>query len=413
MVKRKSSNSEDNNFDDFFEELAEKTGGDVLDKIDSVKYFVDTGSLALNYICSGRFIGGGVPGGKLTEIYGPSSSSKSLIGTNILHGCQRMNGVPVLIDCENSANKEFITKASHCNLKRVARYTPESLEDVFSKMYKTIDYIREKKGNDVPIVIVYDSIGVSPSSRELKEVNLPENYSQTDFKKIVGGHEQPGERAKICSREFRKLNTVMEKNNATVVILNQTRDKIGGFAPMGMQPKTTAGGGNALPFYASCRLETKTQVKIERKITATKKKILGINVKMKNVKNKTHRPFIESDNIQLLFDRGVNPLSGLLTCLLDSERIIAKSAGNFIVKKEYTLDGEEFKFRSSLDRNDIPMEVLLKCPFLVDAKDESEIRDYLSPFMDAINFNPDSDESIEVNQVTDEDDDDDIDLGLE
>lgn len=411
MVKRKNSNSEDNNFDDFFEELAEKTGGDVLDKIDSVKYFVDTGSLALNYICSGRFIGGGVPGGKLTEIYGPSSSSKSLIGTNILHGCQRMNGVPVLIDCENSANKEFITKASHCNLKRVARYTPESLEDVFSKMYKTIDYIREKKGNDVPIVIVYDSIGVSPSARELKEVNLPENYSQTDFKKIVGGHEQPGERAKICSREFRKLNTVMEKNNATVVILNQTRDKIGGFAPMGMQPKTTAGGGNALPFYASCRLETKTQVKIERKITATKKKILGINVKMKNVKNKTHRPFIEADNIQLLFDRGVNPLSGLLTCLLDSERIIAKSAGNFIVKKEYTLDGEEFKFRSSLDRNDIPMEVLLKCPFLVDAKDESEIRDYLSPFMDAINFNPDSDESIEVNQVTDEDDD--IDLGLE
>lgn len=412
MAKRKNTSSNDNDFDSFFEDLAEKTGGDVLDKIDSVKYFVDTGSLALNYICSGMFIGGGVPGGKLTEIYGPSSSSKSLIGTNILHGCQRMNGVPVLIDCENSANKEFITKASHCNLKRVARYTPESLEDVFSKMYKTIDYIREKKGNDVPIVIVYDSIGVSPSARELKEVNLPENYSQTEFKKIVGGHEQPGERAKICSREFRKLNTVMEKNNATVVILNQTRDKIGGFAPMGIQPKTTAGGGNALPFYASCRLETKTQVKIERKITATKKKILGINVKMKNVKNKTHRPFIESDNIQLLFDRGVNPLSGLLSCLLDAERIISKNAGNFIVKKEYTPDGEEFKFRSSLDRNDIPVEVLLKCPLLVDAKDESEIREYLDPFMDAINFDPDSDESIEVNQVAEEDDAG-IDLGLE
>jgi RecA/RadA recombinase len=410
MAKKKLN---EDDFDNFFEELAEKTGGDVLDKIDSVKYFIDTGSLALNYVCSGRFIGGGVPGGKLTEIYGPSSSSKSLIGTNVLYGCQRMNGIPVLIDCENSANKEFITKASHCNLKRVARYTPESLEDVFSKMYKTIEFIREKKDNEVPIVIVYDSIGVSPSARELKEVQLPEGYTQSEFKKIVGGHEQPGERAKICSREFRKLNTVMEKNNATVVILNQTRDKIGGFAPMGLQPKTTAGGGNALPFYASCRLETKTQMKIEKKITATKKKILGINVKLKNVKNKTHRPFIESDNVQLLFDRGVNPLSGLLSCLLDAERISAKSAGNFIVKPAFTLDGEEFKFRASLDRNDVPMEVLLKCPALIDASSEQEVKDYLEPFMQAINFDPESEGDVEINEVPSNFDDEEVDGGLD
>lgn len=411
MARKKNVENVDD-FDNFFEELAEKTGGDVLDKIDSVKYFVDTGSLALNYICSGKFIGGGVPGGKLTEIYGPSSSSKSLIGTNILFGCQRAKGIPVLMDCENSANKEFITKASHCNLKRIARYTPETLEEVFLKMYKTIEFIREKKGNDVPIVIVYDSIGVSPSARELKEVQLPEDYTKADFKKIVGGNEQPGERAKICSREFRKLNTVMEKNNATVVILNQTRDKIGGFAPMGMQAKTTAGGGNALPFYASCRLETKTQLKIEKKVTATKKKILGINVKMKNVKNKTHRPFIESDNVQLLFDRGVNPLSGLLSCLLDADRLEAKSAGNFIVKKEYTIDGEEFKFRASMERNDVPMDVLLKCPALIDAASEEEVKDYLEPFLNAINFDPENDKDVEMNEVSGyEDDDIDEELG--
>lgn len=398
MAKKKLADNDD--LDGFFQELADQTGGDVLSKIDSIKYFVDTGSLALNYICSGKFIGGGIPGGKLTEIYGPSSSSKSLIGTNILFGCQRMRGIPVLLDCENSANQEFIKKASHCNIDRITRYTPETLEEVFLKMYKTIEFIRSKKGPDIPIVIVYDSIGVSPSARELKEVQLPEEYTKADFKKIVGGNEQPGERAKICSREFRKLNTVMEKHNATVVILNQTRDKIGGFAPMGMQPKTTAGGGNALPFYASCRLETKTQLKIERKITATKKKILGINVKMKNVKNKTHRPFIESDNVQLLFDKGVNPLSGLLSCLLDAERLDAKSAGNFMVKKAFTPDGEEFKFRASLDRNDVPIEVLLKCPALIDAASEEEVKEYLEPFMDAINFDPESDKEIELNEVT-------------
>lgn len=402
MAKKKSAASSGEIDDNFFEELAETTGGAVLDSIDSVKYFVDTGSLALNYICSGQFITGGVPGGKLTEIYGPNSSSKSLLGANILFGVQRANGIPVLMDCENSANKEFIKQASHCNLKKIVRHTPRSLEQVFTKMYKVIEAIRAKRSLDVPIVIVYDSIGVSPSERELREVNLPEEYTPAEFKKIVGGHEQPGERAKICSREFRKLNTIMEESNATVVILNQTRDKIGGFAPMGMQAKTTAGGGNALPFYASCRIETKTQMKIEKKITAKKKKILGINVKLKNIKNKTHRPFVESDNVQLLFDKGINPLSGLLSCLLDAERIEIKGAGNFAVKEPWA-GGEEIKFKASMERNDVPIEVLFKCPSLIDAVSEVQVKEYLDPFLESINFRPEDNQEIEMNVVDSED----------
>ena len=382
MAKRKNAAAIDDVDDDFFQEFAEETYGAILDAIDSVKYFVDTGNLAINYICSGKFIGGGVPGGKLTEIYGPNSSSKSLIGTNILYGCQRKKGIPILEDCENSANKEFIRTASHCDLKRIVRHTPQTLEEVFVKMYKSIEFVRSKKGKDVQIAIVYDSIGVSPSARELKEVALPEKYTQEQFKKMVGGKEQPGERAKICSREFRKLNTVMEKNDATVIILNQTRDKIG---VMYGNPKTTAGGGNALPFYASCRLETSTMKKIERKITAKKKKILGINIRVKNVKNKTHRPFVESENIRLLFDYGIDPVSGLLSCLLDAERIEIKGAGNFVVKEPWA-GGSEVKFKASLERNDVPMEILFKCPGLIDAESEEEVREYLAPYQAAIDF---------------------------
>jgi len=412
MAKKKAAASGGGVDDDFFETLAEETGGDVLDTIDSVKYFVDTGSLAINYICSGQFITGGIPGGTLTEIYGPNSSSKSLLGANILFGTQRAKGIAVLMDCENSANKEFIQQASHCNLKRIVRHTPQSLEQVFTKMYKVIEKAREKIPMEVPIVIVYDSIGVSPSERELREVALPEEYTAADFKRIVGGHEQPGERAKICSREFRKLNTVMEKNNATVVILNQTRAKIGGYAPMGQQALTTAGGGNALPFYASCRLETKTQMKIEKKITAKKKKILGINVKLKNVKNKTHRPFVESENIQLLFDTGINPLSGLLSCLLDAERIEIKGAGNFVVKEPWA-GGSEIKFKASLERNDLPAEILMQCPGLIDAISAEQIKDYLEPFQESINFRPEDNADIELNDVLSDDDDEDIDGELE
>lgn len=395
MAKKKPEGVDDS----FFESLAEETGGDVLDSIDSVKYFVDTGSLALNYICSGKFITGGIPGGKLTEIYGPNSSSKSLIGANILFGTQKMKGIPVLMDCENSANKEFIQSASHCNLKRIVRHTPETLEDVFAKMYKVCEKAREKTSNEVPIVIVYDSIGVSPSARELREVELPENFTKTEFKAIVGGHEQPGERAKICSRELRKLNTVMERYNATVVILNQTRDKIGTYVPT----KTTAGGGNALPFYASCRLETKTMQKIEKKISGSKKKILGINVKLKNQKNKTHRPFVESENVQLLFDKGINPISGLLSCLLDAERVEVMKAGNFLVKPEFT-GGEEVKFRASLERNDVPIEVLIKCPALIDASSADEVKAYLEPYKAAIEGRAEDDSEVELNSVSDGED---------
>lgn len=413
MAKRKTAidNINDDDDDDFCSELAEANGGDVLDLIDAVRYYVDTGSLALNYICSGKFIGGGIPGGKMTEIYGPNSSSKSLIGSNILFGCQRAKGVSILLDCENAANKSFIQKASHCDVKRIVRFTPQTLEDVFAKMYKVIEFARSKKGPNVPIVLIYDSITVSPSARELREVELPETYTKEQFKKIVGGNEQPGERAKICSREMRKLNTIMEKYNATVVILNQTRDKIGGFAPMGMQAKTTGGGGNALPFYASLRLETKTQMKIEKKLTAKKKRILGINVKIKNVKNRAYRPYVESENIQLMFDRGINPISGLLSCLLDADRIEIKGAGNFLVKEPWA-GGSEIKFKASLDRNDVPMDVLLKCPALIDAVSVEQVQEYLEPFMDAINFKPEDEADIEVSDVTGYDDEE-IDEELE
>ena len=400
MGRKKISNSSDDSLDDLFKEIASETGGDVLDKIDSINYFVDTGSLALNYICSGRFIDGGIPGGKLTEIYGPSSSAKSLFGNNILFGCQKMGGIPVLLDCENSANKEFIMKASHCDLNKVLRYTPQSLEEVFAKIYSVIEKIR-KKDSERPIVIVYDSIGVSPSARELREVDLPENYDKATYKRIVGGNEQPGERAKICSRELRKLNTVMEKTGATVIILNQTREKIG---VMFGNPETTAGGGNALPFYASCRIRPQTQRKIEKKITAKKNKILGVNIKLKNVKNKTHKPFVESEGIQLLFDKGINPLSGLLTCLLEAERLEAKGAGNFIIKNEYLGDDkEDNKFKASLEKNEMPLDVVLNHPLLINASSREQAETYFVPYMDAINFEISGD-VVEVDSSEDDDD---------
>ncbi len=361
-------------------DIAQATNGEIIDDLENVNYYIDSGSLALNYSCSGRFMGGGIPGGRLTEIYGPSSSSKSLIGANLLFATQRAGGVAVLLDVENAVNKEFMKKASHLNLKQVLRFTPPSLEKCFHKMYLLIEAVR-KRDKDVPIVIIYDSLTSSPCERELREIKLPENYTEADWKRLVKQHRQPGEHAKACSQELRKLNTVMEENNATVVILNQTRDKIG---VMYGNPEQSGAGGNSLPFYASLRLRPQTQKKIEYTLLGKKKKCVGVNVKYRNVKNRSYRPFVEVEGIQLTFEKGINPISGLMLALLDAGRI--EISGKSYKVKEPWAGGQDVKFQTTIDANEVPLDVLLKCPALIDADSKEQIEEYLEPFMEAVRY---------------------------
>jgi recombination protein RecA len=383
---------------DLYADIAKDTNGEIIDDLENVNYYIDSGSLALNYSCSGRFMGGGIPGGRLTEIYGPSSSSKSLIGSNLLFAAQRAGGVAVLLDVENAVNKEFMKKASHLNTKQVLRYTPPTLEKCFAKMYNVISVIR-KRDKNVPIVIIYDSLTSSPCERELREIQLPENYTEAEFKRIVKAHRQPGEHAKACSQELRKLNTVMEENNATVVILNQTRDKIG---VMYGNPEQSGAGGNSLPFYASLRLRPQTQKKIEYTLVGKKKKCVGVNVKYRNVKNRSYRPFVEVEGIQLTFEKGINPISGLMLALLDAGRIQIDGK-RYRVKDQWKPEGEEVTFQTTLDANEVPLEVLLKCPQLIDADSKEQIEEYLAPFMEAVRYL--KEDGVTETKVSENDDD--------
>lgn len=373
MAKKKTVNT------DLFAKIALETGGDVLSDLDSIKYFIDAGNLAINYVCSGRFIKGGVPGNRITEIYGPSSSGKSLIASNTLFGTQKLGGWPVLLDCENASNGEFMAKASHLDLTKVLRQTPMTLEQAFRKIHNMTRYIRgleKTEGLDrKPIVFVYDSIAVSPCERELNETKLPDNYKPSDWKKIVGRKEQPGERAKICSSEFRKLQPLLEKEDISVIILNQTREKIG---VMYGNPETTGGGGNALPFYASLRLRTQARKKIENKKLGS---FAGINMQIRNVKNRTFRPFAVAEDVKLFFKSGIDPLSGLLCCLIEDEKVVMKSAGNFLVAEACLPEGKtEYKFKASKVANEMPEEVLVDCPALIGAETGEEVTEYLDAY---------------------------------
>ena len=371
MAKKKS---DELNFDDVFAEIAASTGGDVLEDLDDVKFFIDTGNLAVNYSCSGRFIYGGIPGDRITEAYGPEAYGKSLVGSNVLFGCQQLDGWAIILDCENATNADFMKAVSHLNIKRVLRYAPPSLERAFRQIHVATKAIREKEiklGIERrPIIVVFDSLTVPPCERELKENNLPMDYNLADWKKIVGRQEQPGERAKIISAELRKLQQMIVKEHVTVYIINQTRSKIG---IMYGNPETTP-GGEAMKFYASLRLRTAAKKKIEHK---TLEKFSGINMQVKNIKNRSFRPFVVADDVKLYWEQGIDPISGLLSCLIEGERVSGK--GNYSVAPQYLPEGKtEYKFKASKAENRLPVQVILDCPKLVDAQTAEEVQAYLN-----------------------------------
>lgn len=354
--------------------LASSVGANLLDDIEPVKFFIDTGNLAMNFICSGKFITGGIPGNRITEISGPSSSGKSLWATNLLRGAQAINGIPVYLDCENALDREFAVNASHVDPQKIVHCCPEYMEAAFLKIYNVMSKVREKYDLSKPLVFVYDSLASSPCERELRETKLSENYTDAEWKRIVGTKEQPGERARICSREFRKLNPILEKFNATLLVIDQIRNKIGGYG----DPTTTT-GGLALQFYGSCRIRTQPSKKIEN----NKGSVIGVRLRAKNIKNKCSLPFKEAEGINLYFEKGINPISGLLDVLLVEGRIDGDK-GNYSVNEKYS-NGKVVKFKASKEKNLVPVDVLLDCPALIDATSREQVEDYLTIFADAIN----------------------------
>lgn len=388
MAKKK--NISDSDLD--FELLADDFGASVLSKTESVKMWIDTGNLALNFSCSGKFFGGGVPAGRMVEIFGNSSSCKTLFALNILNGVQKAGGIAVFIDAEGTLNKEFAEKAAHIDTSRIIVLGPDkcpTLEKCFKAMHTIINKTIARYGSSKPICIVYDSIAASPSEREFANTQIEEGMSKEKIKSMGGGVAKPGERAKICSEELRSLNPLLEKNNCSIVFINQLRSKIG---VMFGNPNTTGGGGRSLEYYTCLRLETRASKRLKDKLD----NVIGMNVTVANQKNKVFKPFITAKDMHLFFDKGINPFGGLLDLLIKQGRITSSGGGNYIVKEPWS-GGQEIKFKSSLERNDVPPEALLKCPALVDAENSAQIQSYLDNFgiaLEAVGSDIGSEESI-------------------
>jgi recombination protein RecA len=367
----KSKKSEDSILDD----ILESTGGQTLRNAGQVPYYVDAGNLAINFACSGKFIGGGFPGGRIIEAFGPEASGKSFLGYCFLGAIQKKGGIAVLLDCERSSGSEFAERCGHVNPDRLIVYSPVTLQQVEKQIISVVRAVRAKFP-DKPIGIVWDSIGVNPTEREFSEVDLPDNPTKAQLDAV--GHERPGERAKFANKILRSLNPFLNDNDATLYVINQVRKKIGVIYG---NDETTSGGGEALKFYASLRFRTGAPKSFQDKDT---KLSLGVNMTIANKKNRHFTPGIKVENVPLFFDSGINPLGGLLDALIMANRVEpAKGAGKYRILSPWNGGDEEAVFQQAKSAP-FDSEVLMKYPALVGAADETEVREYLKEWSEAI-----------------------------
>ena len=236
---------------------------------------VSTGSLTLD-----KALGiGGLPRGRVVEIYGPESSGKTTMTLQVIAEVQKAGGVAAFIDAEHALDPQYAQKLG-VNLEELLISQPDTGEQAL----EIADSLVRSGAVDV---VVVDSVAALTPKAEI----------EGDM-----GAQLPGLQARLMSQALRKLTGHVQKTNTLVVFINQIRMKIG---VMFGNPETTT-GGNALKFYASVRLDI-------RRTGAIKKgdEVVGNETRVKVVKNKVSPPFKEA-NFEILYGQGVNRMGELL-----------------------------------------------------------------------------------------------------
>jgi recombination protein RecA len=249
-----------------------------------------TGSLAVDLALGV----GGLPKGRIIEIYGPESSGKTTFCLSVIAEAQKQGGLAAFIDVEHALDPKY-ARVVGVNLDDLLVSQPDSGEDALNIMETLI------RSNSID-VIVLDSVAALTTRAELDGQM---------------GDATVGAQARLMSQAMRRLTAVVSKTNCVCIFTNQIREKIG---VMFGNPETTS-GGRALKFFASVRID----IRRKDQIKTPEGKVIGNRTKIKVVKNKVAPPFTEVE-FDIMYDEGISKMGSLLDLGLEHKILEKKGA---------------------------------------------------------------------------------------
>jgi len=253
---------------------------------------LSTGSLAVDLALGV----GGLPKGRIIEIYGPESSGKTTFCLSVIAEAQKKGGLAAFIDVEHALDPKY-ARVVGVNLDDLLVSQPDSGEDALNIMETLI------RSNSID-VIVLDSVAALITKAELDGQM---------------GDMTMGSQARLMSQAMRRLTAVVSKTNCVCIFTNQIREKIG---VMFGSPETTS-GGRALKFFSSVRID----IRRKDQIKTPEGKVIGNRTKIKVVKNKVAPPFTEVE-FDIMYDEGISKLGSLLDLCLEHK--ILEKKGSWI-----------------------------------------------------------------------------------
>ena len=280
---------------------------------------VPTGSLQLDFALGV----GGLPKGRIVEIYGPESSGKTTVALHCVAECQKMGGTAAFIDAEHALDPVYAEKLG-VDIDELYVAQPDNGE-------QALDICEALVRSGAIDIVVIDSVAAL----------VPKAEIEGDM-----GDSHVGLQARLMSQALRKLAGVISKTNAVAIFINQLREKVGVIYG---NPETTT-GGKALKFYASVRLDI-------RKGEAIKEgtEMIGNRTKIKVVKNKVAPPF-KSCIVDILYGEGISRSSELLDLAVERD-LIKKAGAYYSYNGERIGQGRENARRYLLDNPDVFEEI--------------------------------------------------------